>query len=127
MAVFAQLAAIIVLAQALIYCGIFFMSGMLFRDTLAPVYAAVNYTGRLFIALFVAFLVGNILMSYVFRVYPPAYTAPFTLFTVVVLQVVFAVCCYGLKPTPAVFAATAAVAASCVWLSLVLNQAPPGP
>jgi hypothetical protein len=117
---------IIGFAQTLIMCGIYFISGHFLPAYLAPVYAVTGYTARLLLALLVAFSTGNLLMAYAYGQYPPQLAAPVTIVAIVVLQVVFAVMCFGLKPSPWIYAATLAAAASCFWVSLLLT-APKAP
>lgn len=124
MQAFASVFALIFGAQTVIMCAIYFLSGLFLPQKLAGVYEALGSVPRFFIALFLGFSPANVVMAYVFAQYPPTLTAPVTIFSIVVLQVIFAILCFNIKVSPWLVPATLAVAGSCVWVSLLLVQKP---
>lgn len=120
----AKVFALIVSAQGIITCGVYFISGMFMPHIFGGLYAATGATARLVIALITAFSIGNVLMAYAFAHFSPALTAPLTIFSIVLMQIGFAVWIFKLHPSPWLLLATLAVALSCTWVSLLLNQQP---
>ena len=120
-----KVSAIVIAAQSMITCGVYFIGGLFMPTLFAPLYAAVGTTGRLAIGLCTVFLVGNVLMGYAFEHYPPSLAAPVTICTIVVLQIVFAVLIFKVHPSPWLIPATLLVAGSCVWVSMLLQTKPP--
>lgn len=120
----AKVMGIVFAAQGMIMCGVYFIGGLLLPNLLAPVYANVGATGRLVIGLISVFTIGNILMAHAFEHYPPSLSAPVTIFAIVVLQIFFAVVIFKIHPSPWLILATMAVAASCVWVSMLLQTKP---
>lgn len=111
-------------AQGLITAGVYFIGGLLMPQLFGPLYAATTNTSRLFIALATAILLGNLIVGYAFANFSPALTAPLTIFTIVLMQIVFAIWVFNLHPSPWLLLAATAVAASCLWVSYLLNQKP---
>jgi drug/metabolite transporter (DMT)-like permease len=112
-------------AQLVIICGVFFVSGLFLPQFLGGIYAATSATQRLIIGLLTAFVIGNFLMSFAYKVFPPHLTAPITMFSMVLLQIVFAVWIYKIQINPWLYPASALVLGSCIWVSLLLQAKPP--
>ncbi len=119
---FAKTLVTIFSAQLVIICGVFFVSGLFMPQFLGGIYGATSATQRLVIGLLTAFVIGNFLMSFAYKVFPPHLTAPITMFSMVLLQIVFAVWIYKIQINPWLYPASLAVLASCVWVSLLLQN-----
>ena len=109
-------------AQLVIICGVFFVSGLFMPQVFNNLYATTSPTQRLMVGLLTAFTIGNFLMALAYKVFPAHLTAPITMFSMVLLQIVFAVWIYKIEVNPWLYPASLLVLASCVWVSLLLQS-----
>jgi hypothetical protein len=115
---------VIVGAQFIIMCGIYFMSRQLLPAALSGIYDSTGYLFRLTVSMIVFFTPANVMMAYAFGNFPAHLTAPMTMFAIVLLQVMFAVVIFKLPMTVWLGVATLTTAAACMWVSLLLQQKP---
>jgi hypothetical protein len=116
---------VIVGAQFIIMCGIYFISKQLLPDMLAGLYSNTGYLFRLTASALLFFTPANVMIAYAFGNFAAHLTAPMNMFAMVILQVAFAVTIFKLPVSPWLILATLATAGSCMWVSLLLQAKPP--
>lgn len=119
---FLKAAPLIFFAQTLIIGAVFFISGRLLPQQLAPVYDALGTVGRTVLASLFLFPVANFAIGWCMGKFDPAIVSPTIMASIVVIQVVMTVLVTGHKTTPALWLATFVVMAGSVWVSLLLGR-----
>lgn len=113
------------LGQMLVMAAVYFTNGQLLPSMLSGIYAKTGFMARLVLALATALLAANLIIARAFSLYPPSLAAPISIFCVVLVQVFYAVLIFRLQAGLWLYIATLACAASCVWVSLLMNQKAP--
>lgn len=108
--------------QTIAMVGIFFISGQILPKLLAPVYDMTNQIGRTVLAGVLIFPFGNYIMGYAFDRFGPAVVSPAMFAALTLTTVVMTILILGTRPSLWIIPATALVMASCVWVSLLLQQ-----
>ena len=112
---------VVFLAQFSIIAGIFFISGQLLPNLLAPLYTLLS-TGlaRTVAASIIIFPLGNWVMAYAFGRYGPALVSPLMIVMMILVNILFAVFVVGTKPSPWLALAVLLMIIGGVWASLLL-------
>lgn len=113
---------VILLAQTLIFTGVFFISGQIFPATLGKFYTATGYFSRTMLASLSLFAAANFICGYAMSHFSPSLVSPVMIAGAALLQIVFTIVVIGYKPSLWIIPATLAVMASCIWVSLLLGK-----
>ena len=109
-------------AQAVVFSGIFFMSGQLLPNLLAGFYMQYGSAVRGVLALIVFFAPANFVMSYCFQVFNPAMVTPTGIFIAVIVQVIMTTLVVGGRFSLLMLPAAAVTIAGCFWLYSLMGH-----
>lgn len=117
-----KLLPLLLLAQGMIYGGVFFISGQLLPATLANIYTITTPFTRMLIALVLVFSIGNLLMGYAYEHWHAGLVTPLTVFATITVQIIFTVFILSIKPSLMLIPATGVVIIGCLWVNYILTQ-----
>ena len=112
---------ILLFAQLLVLCGVFFTSGHIFNGYLAGFYSKTSEFSRLCIALFTFFAVGNFIMSKAYLWFDASLVTPINIFSSIIMTILMTVLVFQIKPSLLLIPATLVVAVGCIWVSYLLS------
>lgn len=112
----------LIIAQACIFTGLFFIGGQVFPQHLAKVYAATGYFSRTVIASATLLLLANLLNGWALGNIPPAISAPSMVAVYVLMMCAGTMLATGAKPSLLLLPAIALTMAGAVWVSILLRQ-----
>lgn len=120
---YAQIFGLMLLANAVVYMGIFFINGGFMADMLAPVYQATGPVIRTVICLVSFLTLGNVLFAFGFAKYNPVLVAPLNIVAFVCIQIAIALLVSKSWPGWMIIPATTVVMAGSMWVYHLINTA----
>lgn len=119
--IFAQILGLMLLANATVYAGIFFINGAFLPGLLAMVYEKTGYVARLAICLVTFLIWGNILFAKGFEWFNPALVAPLNIIAFVLIQILIALLVSKTLPSLMLLPAILIVCASVYWVYVLIT------
>lgn len=120
---YAQIFGLMLLANAVVYMGIFFINGGLMAGLLAPVYQVIGPVVRTMICLVSFLTLGNILFAWGFAKFNPILVAPINIIAFVLIQVAIALLISKSWPGWMIVPALGVVIAGCMWVYHLIELA----
>lgn len=120
---YAQIFGLMLLANAVVYMGIFFINGGLMAGLLAPIYQVTGPVIRTLICLVSFLTLGNILFAWGFAKFNPALVAPINIVAFVFIQVAIAFLVSKTWPGWMIVPALSVVIAGCMWVYYLIDLA----
>ncbi len=109
-----------IVANAVVYAGIFFMNSQFIPSYLTSIYENTTYTLRLIICLFTFLTLGNILFSKGFQIFDINQAALMNIIAFVLVQIFIAVIFSNTMPNLMLIPAVMVLCASVYWVYTLL-------
>ena len=119
-----QITGLMLLANATVYAGIFFINGEFMPGLLSGIYDATNYTARLGICMVTFLILGNILFAKGFEWFDPVLVAPVNIIAFVLIQVAIAMLVAKSAPSLMLVPALAVLCGSVYWVYVLISKVP---
>ena len=119
-----QILVLMMVANAVVYAGVFFINAEFIPSVLSDFYAKSSYILRSAICLVTFLLVGNVLFAKAFSWFDPVLVAPVNIVAFVLVQVFIGIIVSKTMPSPMIIPAIAVVTAGSYWVYALLNTSP---
>ena len=119
-----QITGLMLLANATVYAGIFFINGDFLPNMMSGLYEATNYMARLLICMVTFLILGNILFAKGFEWFDPVLVAPVNIIAFVLIQVAIAMLVSKTVPSLMLVPALAILCGSVYWVYILISKVP---
>lgn len=119
--IYSQALVWMMLCNAVVYAGLFFINSELLTGVFSGIYEATNYWSRVFICLVTFLTLGNIMFTKGFQWFDAQIALPMNIIAFVLIQIIISLILSKSAPNLMVIPATFAVCASVFWVYTLIK------